>query len=101
LNVQINGYADSRGNDNYNMKLSLARARAVEEYLRNSNVHTGAISVNAYGEKAPVALNTNTDGTDNPLGRSYNRRVELVITKTPAAVITIRYNDVPEDLLIH
>ena len=101
LDVRINGYADSRGNDGYNMKLSLERARAVEEYLRNSNVHTGAISVNAYGENAPVALNTNTDGTDNPLGRSYNRRVELVITKTPAAVITIRYNDVPEDLLVH
>jgi outer membrane protein OmpA-like peptidoglycan-associated protein/tetratricopeptide (TPR) repeat protein len=101
LDVQINGYADSRGNENYNMKLSLARARAVEEYFKNRNVLTGSVSVNAYGEKAPVALNTNADGTDNPLGRSYNRRVELVITQTPAELITIRFSDVPGDILIH
>jgi outer membrane protein OmpA-like peptidoglycan-associated protein/tetratricopeptide (TPR) repeat protein len=101
LEIQINGYADSRGNDNYNVALSLARARVVEEYIKKSNVFTGKISVNAFGEKEPVALNSNANGTDNPLGRSYNRRVELMITRTPVEVMTIRFNDVPADLMIH
>jgi outer membrane protein OmpA-like peptidoglycan-associated protein len=101
LEVQINGYADSKGNDQYNVGLSLARARAVEEYIRKSNAFTGTISVNAFGEKSPVAMNSNANGTDNPLGRSYNRRVELIITRMPAEVITIRFSDVPADLLIH
>jgi OOP family OmpA-OmpF porin len=101
LEIQLNGYTDSKGNEDYNVKLSLSRALTVEAYLKSRNLPAGSISVNAFGERNPVALNANANGSDNPLGRSYNRRVELVITRTPAEVITIRYNDVPEDLLIH
>jgi outer membrane protein OmpA-like peptidoglycan-associated protein len=100
LTLQINGYTDSRGNIDYNLRLSLLRTRAVENYLRSRNAMTDNISVRAFGETAPVAMNMNANGTDNPLGRSYNRRVELVITGLPEDVIIVKCNDVPVNLLI-
>ena len=100
LILQINGYADSRGRESYNMKLSLLRARAVEDYLKPRVTAKERISVNAFGEKTPVAINFNDDGTDNAEGRSFNRRVELVLTNAPPELIIKKYTDVPENLLI-
>jgi outer membrane protein OmpA-like peptidoglycan-associated protein len=99
LTLQINGYADSRGKESYNLRLSLFRARTVEDYLKSKAAFAERISVNAFGEKNPVAVNVNINGTDNPHGRSYNRRVELVFTNTPGELTVIRYKDIPENLL--
>jgi|WetSurSiteA1Bulk_404760.scaffolds.fasta_scaffold00121_3 outer membrane protein OmpA-like peptidoglycan-associated protein len=99
LNLQINGYADSRGKESYNDKLSLFRAQAVKQYLQGNDTLAGRISVTAFGEKDPVAVNVNSNGTDNPAGRSYNRRTELVLTNIPAQLVVIRNRDIPEDLL--
>ena len=32
-----------------------------------------------YGSRFPTAPNENEDGSDNPEGRSHNRRVEIII----------------------
>jgi len=55
--------------------------------------------VNAFGEKNSIAVNRNSDGTDNPLGRSYNRRVELLFTNVPSELVIIRHQDIPENLI--
>lgn len=99
LTLQINGYADSKGRENYNLELSHARARIVQDYLTSRVPLAERISANGYGEKNPVAINTNIDGTDNPQGRSYNRRVELLINGCPAELILIMDRDIPESLL--
>lgn len=99
LGLQINGYADSKGPEKYNLRLSLFRAREVENYLKNNGVPGERVSVNAFGEKNSVAINQNTNGTDNPVGRSYNRRVELLFTNVPAELVIIRYRDIPENLI--
>ena len=38
-------------------------------------------SVVGYGETPPVAPNNKPDGTDDPDGRTKNRRLEIVIAK--------------------
>jgi outer membrane protein OmpA-like peptidoglycan-associated protein len=76
--VEINGYADSKGADEYNRKLSLERARAVVEYLRKQGIDKDRLS--AVGHGVSDADNTRSKGKD-PAGRELDRRVELKIVK--------------------
>jgi outer membrane protein OmpA-like peptidoglycan-associated protein len=98
MTLRLNGFADSRGVESYNKVLSLSRARVIQDYLQNKSSFAGRISVEGFGEEYPVAINANSDGTDNPQGRSYNRRVELQLNGLPAGLIVIRYMDIPENL---
>jgi outer membrane protein OmpA-like peptidoglycan-associated protein len=100
LKVSVNGYADSRGNENYNKKLSLTRANAVAGYLNRDKSLSGRIMVKAFGEQNPVALNENPDGSDNPVGRSFNRRVELVFDHVPDGLDLSKLNMIPLELRI-
>jgi len=99
LKLQLNGYADSKGRESYNLELSEKRARVVENYLKGKHIDPARISVDALGEKSPVAKNQYDNGADNPRGRSFNRRVELLFDNLPAQLVVIRQNDIPEDLL--
>lgn len=98
LQLQVKGYADAFGDETYNMNLSLRRAKAVATYLNRCNSLQGRIFVKAYGEQNPVALNQNPDGRDNPLGRKYNRRVELDFDHFPEEIDIDKLNSIPEDL---
>ena len=71
--VTIAGHTDSRGDANYNQRLSRDRAYSVANYLTARGVDSNRIKVVAYGESQPVASNS----TD--YGRQQNRRVELTI----------------------
>jgi outer membrane protein OmpA-like peptidoglycan-associated protein len=80
--VVVEGHTDSKGGDAYNMRLSQARAEAVESWLiRNGGFESRDFSTVAFGARRPMAPNTTQDGRDNPDGRQRNRRVELVIAK--------------------
>jgi outer membrane protein OmpA-like peptidoglycan-associated protein len=100
IRLDIKGFADSRGSDAYNMRLSLARAGAVAGYINKKGSFASRITVHAFGEKNPVALNTTADGRDNPDGRVYNRRVELVFSNLPASLKIIRQSDIPLNLRV-
>ncbi|HXE31592.1 MAG TPA: OmpA family protein [Terriglobales bacterium] len=73
LKIQVNGYTDSTGTDDYNQQLSEHRADAVREFLTSQGVNSGAITSQGYGKDDPVA------GNDTSEGRQQNRRVELVV----------------------
>ncbi|MEE9303143.1 MAG: OmpA family protein [Thiotrichaceae bacterium] len=77
--IAVEGHTDSVGNESYNLNLSTQRAKTVEQALLTGEIVGERISTNGYGEKYPVALNTNVDGSDNPEGRAKNRRVEIII----------------------
>ena len=80
--VTVEGYTDAKGTQSANMQLSRERAQAVKDWLvRNGNMNVSNISAKGFGERYPVAENTNPDGTDNPLGRAMNRRVSIVVEK--------------------
>ncbi|RLB10029.1 MAG: hypothetical protein DRG59_00655 [Deltaproteobacteria bacterium] len=79
--VVVEGHTDSKGSDEYNMKLSIKRADSVRSWLINKGGLTDTkIIAKGYGETKPVAPNTMPDGSDNPEGRAKNRRVEIYIS---------------------
>lgn len=73
LKVFIVGHTDNIGGVDYNMKLSKARASAVEKALiMKYKVNPQSLEAYGVGQLAPVASNKNEEG------RAKNRRVELV-----------------------
>jgi outer membrane protein OmpA-like peptidoglycan-associated protein len=80
--VAIDGHTDGRGADDYNQKLSEARAASVKQWLvANAKVDGAAISTRGLGKTRPVAPNAKPDGSDDPQGRARNRRVEIVVRR--------------------
>lgn len=74
LKLQVEGYTDSVGSDEYNQKLSENRAGSVKDFLVSQGVSMNNISGAGYGKSNPVADN----GTS--AGRAQNRRVQLVVS---------------------
>jgi OmpA-OmpF porin, OOP family len=79
VTIEIGGHTDSKGADQYNLKLSEARARSVVAYLVGKGIEGSRLVARGYGESVPVAPNTKEDGSDNPQGREQNRRTEFKI----------------------
>jgi len=85
--VELSSHTDSKGNDLYNEKLSQRRAESVVKFLRKAGISKDRLVPKGYGEKHPIADNTNPDGSDNPQGRQMNRRTEIkVIGETEITV---------------
>lgn len=80
--ITITGHTDSKGDAIYNQKLSLQRAQTIKDWLVQQGLNNEFI-VEGKGETEPVALNENSDGSDNPDGRAQNRRVGILV-KTSA-----------------
>lgn len=78
--VTIRGHTDARGEDDYNLDLSLRRAAAVRDYFVNARgLGSQRFEAIGLGESEPVAPNELPDGSDDPEGRQRNRRVEIVL----------------------
>ena len=75
----VEGHTDSKGTEEYNLKLSDRRAKAVFDYLTSRGVDPARLSSIGHGESKPIAPNE-IDGKDNPEGRQLNRRVMLIRT---------------------
>jgi outer membrane protein OmpA-like peptidoglycan-associated protein len=80
--VRIEGFTDSKGAADYNLRLSNARAESVEKWLADQErlPRTG-FAARGFGATRFVAPNTSRDGSDDPAGRQKNRRVEIVIQR--------------------
>jgi outer membrane protein OmpA-like peptidoglycan-associated protein len=74
LRLDVEGYTDSVGGDEYNQQLSENRGGAVRDFLVQQGMAGGSVSAKGFGKTDPVASN----GT--AAGRQQNRRVELVIS---------------------
>lgn len=75
--VQVIGHTDSQGSEMVNLKLSIARAEAVAEYLRSRGVSLDRLSADGRGEADPLT------GNATEAGRGRNRRVELLLRAMP------------------
>jgi outer membrane protein OmpA-like peptidoglycan-associated protein len=78
--IQVEGFTDSVGSEEFNQVLSERRADAVREALLARGVDPSRIAVHGFGESYPVASN------DNSAGRQLNRRVEIVVANSDQAV---------------
>lgn len=74
LNLQVEGYTDSTGSEQFNQKLSEERANTVRDYLVSQGLNPQAVTAVGYGENYPVSSN------DTAAGRRLNRRVQLVVS---------------------
>ncbi|WP_315789344.1 OmpA family protein [Fischerella sp. JS2] len=80
--LQVLGHTDSVGSEGDNLKLSEQQALAVQSWLsQKGGIDISLITKQGYGETQPIAPNNNSDGSDNPVGRRNNRRIEIVIQK--------------------
>jgi outer membrane protein OmpA-like peptidoglycan-associated protein len=89
LKLQVEGYTDSVGSEQYNQKLSENRADAVRDFLITQGVQTDNISATGYGEAKPVADNATAQG------RAQNRRVQLVVSGDAIGVGPSSPDDAP------
>jgi outer membrane protein OmpA-like peptidoglycan-associated protein len=74
LHLNIEGYTDSIGSEQYNQTLSEKRAATVRDYLVHSGVSINNVVAEGFGKANPVADN----GT--AAGRKLNRRVDMVVS---------------------
>jgi general secretion pathway protein A len=76
LVVEVSGYSDSYGAEDYNYRLSTSRAKAVASYLVKQGIDQDRIRSRGLGSTNPIATNRTSEG------REINRRVEInVMTK--------------------
>lgn len=76
LKIEINSYADSRGKEEYNLKLSDRRTQAVIVYLTAKGIPKTRINGNAYGESNLVNECDKESDCPDELHR-LNRRTEF------------------------
>jgi outer membrane protein OmpA-like peptidoglycan-associated protein len=74
LHLNIEGYTDSTGSDEFNQKLSEQRAEAVQGYVIEQGLSASGVTAKGLGKSMPVADN------DTTAGRQKNRRVEIIIS---------------------
>ncbi|RPE02173.1 OmpA family protein [Candidatus Pantoea deserta] len=70
--IVVAGHTDNTGNPKLNQSLSLKRAAAVRDWMRDTgDVPESCFAVQGYGASRPIATN------DTAEGRALNRRVEI------------------------
>lgn len=81
LKIRIDGYADPRGNEEDNLRLSGNRANAVRDVLIAAGVSEDLLEVNAWGQAQSEA------GPGDLDGYALERRVRLTIEPRQAAAV--------------
>jgi len=74
LKLEVEGFTDNVGGEDYNQQLSERRAQTVRSFLVGQGVPDSTIVSRGYGESEPIASNSTASG------RQMNRRVELVVS---------------------
>jgi outer membrane protein OmpA-like peptidoglycan-associated protein len=77
--LKIAGHTDAMGAEDYNISLSQRRAEEVKKRLAALGVSADQVITEALGKAQPLSPNSKADGTDDPEGRSKNRRAEIYL----------------------
>lgn len=73
LKFRVEGHTDNVGDDGTNLQLSLARAKAVVNFLVLNGIQRSRLAFEGFGESKPITENQTQEG------RRENRRVEINI----------------------
>ena len=74
LKLEVDGYTDSTGRDEFNQTLSDKRAEAVCTLMVQQGVSPDSIVAKGFGSANPIASN------DTAQGRKLNRRVDMLVS---------------------
>jgi outer membrane protein OmpA-like peptidoglycan-associated protein len=75
VRLNITGYADAIGSDEYNHALGYRRAERMKQYFESKGMPENKIKIESRGEKDPA------DDNNTTAGRANNRRAIIAITK--------------------
>lgn len=73
VNIEINGHTDNVGSKEYNKKLSLERAKSVQDYLVNNGMHPARVLVVGRGDMEPMVPNSSARN------KALNRRITIKV----------------------
>ena len=74
LTLGINGHADERGSDEYNLALSKRRAAEARRFLVEQGIEGARLETVGYGEEQPI------DRTSSEAAYAMNRRADFRVT---------------------
>jgi peptidoglycan-associated lipoprotein len=74
VRIRIEGHADERGTNEYNIALGNRRAESVREFMTGFGIDQNRISIVSYGEDQPAMMGSSETAW------AQNRRAEFVIT---------------------
>ena len=74
IQLRIEGHADERGSNEYNLALGQRRAESVRSDLLSYGISPSRFSTISYGEERPLAQGSNEDAW------AMNRRAEFIVT---------------------
>lgn len=69
--IVIGGHTDSGDDRDFKLRLSQARAEAIERFFYYAGIPAERMQIVAFGDSQPVASNS------SPAGRAANRRITL------------------------
>ena len=75
LKLKVIGHTDNIGKERINLKVSLARAQSVKDYLVDQGIDESRIAVAGAGAAEPLVPN------NTAANRAKNRRVELIVSQ--------------------
>ncbi|MCC6288162.1 MAG: OmpA family protein [Chitinophagaceae bacterium] len=78
--IEVGGYTDGKGSEEYNLVLAQKRIDVCIKYLVQKGINQARLTGKAYGECCPLEPET-IDGRDNPAARERNRRVEYKLVQ--------------------
>jgi outer membrane protein OmpA-like peptidoglycan-associated protein len=73
ISIEISGHTDDQGREDINQKLSLMRAKSVEDYLVKKGIVAKRLKTEGFGKQKPLVPNLNEEN------RKLNRRIEIKI----------------------
>lgn len=73
MKIEVDGFTDNQGSDEFNLSLSQARAQSVVDFLFSAGISKEQVKAKGYGKANPIAPN------DTEEGRQLNRRTEFKI----------------------
>jgi outer membrane protein OmpA-like peptidoglycan-associated protein len=73
LRFRIDGHTDNIGTDEYNLDLSVKRAKSVHNWLVNKGIQSSRLEYKGFGKRQPLVNSTDDKS------RAMNRRVEVQI----------------------
>lgn len=79
LKLQINSHTDCKGGDDYNQRLSDARANTVIRFLAKRGIPAGRLKAKGFGASAPVFNCAGDCEACSEDGRQRNRRTEFSV----------------------
>ena len=83
MRIRIEGNADERGSDEYNLALGQRRAASAKNYLVEHGIDAGRFDLVSYGEERPVCTDHNEDCWQR------NRRDDFVIVTIGSDAIVV------------